>query len=138
MSYQGFNFVTDADKPAVVPNSEAAASQLGYGGVDEVCIAALTITVGKGVSTWHEKVEDGKYRSAVFVEAWMAYRGHSRRSMSKITVDDVFMLALRGYMGEQVWAEAIDPNGDKHGFIRALLRGQGKDATIDVTWKPVA
>ncbi len=138
MNYRGFNFTTDGENPAVVPNSEAAASQLGYSGVEEVCIAGITITVGDGESTWFEKVGDGKYRSAVFVEAMLAYRGHSRGLMSKIVVDEVFMLALRGYMGERVWAEATDSNGEKHGFIRALLRGQGKDVTIDVTWKKPA
>lgn len=138
MSDRGFNFTPDGENLAVVSNSEAAASQLGYSGVEEVCIAGITITVGDGESTWYEKVGEGKYRSALFVEAMMAYRGHSRRSIDSICVDDVFMLALRGYMGERVWAEATGSNGEKHGFIRALLRGQGKDVTIDVTWKKPA
>lgn len=136
MSYEGFDFVPDGDKPAVVLNSEAVASRLyGTTDVSVVQIEKLSVIVD-GEVIYDETVVEGIYRSALFVEGMMAYRGHSRRGIDSILVDAVFLLALRGYMGERVWVEATDPCRATHSFIRAILSGEETDVTIHVAWKP--
>lgn len=135
MSPRGFNFEKDAEnRLAVLPNSAAAAKTLGYDSVSRVAIKTLVVYHG-GFEHIQIGVAESTYRSAIFVEAMMAYRGLGRGTSNGLIFDDVAMMALRGYVGEQVWSEAVDKDGSKHSFIRALLAGAGKEVRVVPIWK---
>ncbi len=135
MSPRGFNFEKDTeDRLAVLPNSAAAAKILGYDSVSHVAIKTLIVYHG-AFEHIRIGVAESTYWSAIFVEAMMAYRGLGRGAPNGIIFDDVAMLALRGYVGEQVWSEAVDKDGSKHPFIRALLAGAGKEVRVVPIWK---
>lgn len=132
MKCKGFNFVRDrGDLLAVVSNSDAAAVQLGYAGVEETRVATIIVNYD-GKEAWRDDVGEGKYRSAIFLEAWKAYRGQDQNLAYAIPVDDVFLSALEAFVGETIWAEATETGGDKHAFIRAILAGVGQEVTVDL------
>ena len=136
MSFGGFNFVTDGDKPAVVANGDTAANQLGYDNVSSVLIAHIRVTVNN-VVVFDDVVVDGKYRSAVWVEAMLAYRGCARYERTELVIDDVAYFTLRGYMGRQVCQQALETRGQSHPFVYAILatEGMGSLVLVEVTWK---
>jgi len=136
MAFEGFNFEADGEKPAVIPNSDAAATTLGYAGVEGTRIAHMCVWVGDTV-VWSSYIGDGKYRSAIFVEAMLAYRGGYNWGQQVLLMDAVAYLALRGYMGATVCHEAIKSDGEKHAFLHALLTAEnsGLVVRVQVEWK---
>ena len=135
MSCIGFNFVEDTFKSvAVLTNSENAAERLGYREVSEVKIAELVV-YHDGVEAWRCEVQEGTYRSAIWVEAMLAYRGKSRYEADYLQIDDVAVMAIRGYMGERILALATDPATKVCGFTRAIITPNTADIRVDVTWK---
>ena len=137
MEYEGIkalNFSPDGEILAVVANSDAAAQQLGHKRVSDTNILTL-IVYHDGVEVFREEVGEGKYRSAIFVEAWIVYRGHERGLRQSIVFDQIALHALEQYMGARVWGEATDPQGSKHGFVRAVTSGQKKEVLVGVVWR---
>ncbi|MFM2424263.1 MAG: hypothetical protein RLZZ70_654 [Candidatus Parcubacteria bacterium] len=132
--FQGFTFVPDGESAAVLPNSEAIARKLGYAQVDQAAIAAL-IVYHDGVEVFRGEVEDGMYRSAIFVEAWMAYRGYGRGQTNTLVFDTIAILALERYVGNRVWTEASDQTTTAHPFVRSIMAGDGKEIRIAVAWR---
>jgi len=138
MAFAGFNFEADGEKPAVIANSDAAASTLGYTTVEDTRIAHMRVLFDDTV-VWKSDIGEGKYRSAIFVEAMMAYRGNYNWEQV-LLMDAVAYLALRDYMGATVCHEAIKFDGDKHAFVHALLTAEnsGFSVRVQVEWKFVA
>ncbi len=136
MSFLGFNFVPDGELGAVVSNGDIAAKQLGYEVVSDVCIAQVRVYVD-GEVFFNDAVGEGKYRSAVWVEAMMAYRGKGRYETTELAIDAVAYFALRGYMGEKVCQQAIESKGGKHPFVYAVLATEGRnlDIVVEIQWK---
>lgn len=136
MQFVGFNFVPDGELAAVMSNGDTAANQLGYTAVSEVRIAHLRVIVNDDV-IFDDVVGEGKYRSAVWVEAMLAYRGCGYRETEYLSVDAVACLALRGYMGNKVCNQAIESKGEKHAFVYAILATEdsGKSVVVQVEWK---
>ena len=136
MAFAGFNFVPDGELAAVVSNSDTAACQLGYGHVSEARIARLRVIV-HDVIVFDEEVGDGKYRSAIWVEAMLAYRGFGYRQVEYLVVDAVAYLALRGYMGNKICNQAVESKGKNHAFVYAILATEdsSESVVIQVEWK---
>ena len=120
----------------MVPNSNTAAKQLGYENVADTRVARMLVIVHDEV-VFDQVVEEGKYRSAIWVEAMMAYRGYGYRGTQYLEVDDVAYFALRGYMGYKVCNQAIESKGESHAFVYAILATEDsvESVVIQVEWK---
>ena len=110
--------VTDQPgKLAAAANAETLARVMHYpeGNPAETPVTYMLVAgQSLGQQFW---VGEGKFASAVFADA-MCSNAESDRIVVTPNVIDV----MRQFMGEQVMAEAEDPNSDKHPFVRAMLR----------------
>ena len=133
MDFLLFDFAPDVPGvPAVIPNSVAVALQLGYNGVDETDISTLFVYHDEKLVLEFD-VGEKSWRSAIFVEAWLDYRGYE--DLVEFQVDQVFLLALEAYMGEGVWADAVNPALNNHVFLRAIRSAGDRRVKIEVEFQ---
>lgn len=132
------NLTTDACSEkglAVTANGPTVASQLGYADPSQTAITALAVLDGDGSSIFADKIGEGKFLSAIFVEGWIKYRNLDRAGRpSQILFDSIARSALELYMGKKVCADARDPHMENHAFVRALL-STNETLTIQINWR---
>ncbi len=137
MSDLGFNFVPDmGDRLAVVDNSDTAAKLLGYDDVSQTCIGFMTV-YHDGEKDFETDVGEGKYRMAIWVEAWLAYRNKKPGQVTSVVFDHVALMAMEGYSGKIVWDDAGDPEKQNHGLTRSVRAGVAKGAVVELRFKLV-
>lgn len=117
----------DGAGKAVVANGEILARRLGYlGGTKDTPVKCVTIFKnGAGVEI---EIGDGTYASATFahvccqIEGLESGKDPNTRSAS---IDANALSFMRQYMGERIMAEAEDPSGSRHRFVREMLKAEG-------------
>lgn len=138
--YEQIDLVSDeGDTPAVVPNTDMMAREMGYTGVEKTRVHTLSV-MDNGTDTFLDQAGPNKFRSCIFAEfeVWLDNQDIQRKrgGVDGIVIDLALQARLVQVMGKQVCDRAMESEGTEHPFVYAVMTASTNgNSTIYVEWK---